>query len=70
MVSQDERHKIIVNEEGCEALLITSAQLGDEGTLGCIARNRSGETSTMVTIFHRHHHDQIFSPLYFIEAII
>ena len=48
-VSQDHRHKIIVNEqEGCHSLLITSAQLGDQGSLGCIASNRSGEASTMV----------------------
>ena len=49
-VTQDDRHKIIVNEDGCEALLITSAQLGDGGSVGCIARNRSGEASAMVII--------------------
>ena len=48
-VSQDERHKTIVNEQDCQALLITSAQLGDQGTVGCIATNRSGEASAMVT---------------------
>ena len=47
-VSQDQRHKMIVNEKDCHTLLITSAQLGDQGSVGCIARNRSGEASTMV----------------------
>merc|ERR1712050_343010 len=44
-VIQDERHKVVVNEQGCHALLVTSATLTDQGEIGCIARNRSGESS-------------------------
>ena len=47
-VGQDERHKVIVNEQGCHALLITSALLTDQGEIGCIARNRSGEAGFTV----------------------
>jgi hypothetical protein len=43
IITQDDRHKIIVNEQGFHALLITAAQLSDTCDIGCLARNRSGE---------------------------
>ena len=62
-VSQDSRHKVIVNEAGCYALLITGALPADSGPIGCVATNRSGEASFSVapttvcfllTAFDRH----------------
>ncbi len=40
---QGERIKIIVNEADCHTLLITKAELTDQGVIGCAAKNRSGE---------------------------
>jgi hypothetical protein len=45
---QDERHRIIVNESGCHAMLITSAKLEDAGTISCLAKNGSGEAAFQV----------------------
>ena len=42
--------KVIVNEQGCHALLVCAAEPGDTGEVGCIARNRSGETSFTVVV--------------------
>ena len=47
-VSQDTRHKVIVNEAGCYALLVTGALPVDSGPIGCVATNRSGEASFSV----------------------
>lgn len=47
-LTQDHRHKIIVNESGCNTLLITSVQLTDTGPITCTARNRSGEALAQV----------------------
>lgn len=47
-VSQDARHKVIVNEAGCHALLVTEVLPADSGTIGCVASNRSGEASFSV----------------------
>ena len=33
---QDDRHKIIVNESGCHALLLTKTVLNDSGTIACV----------------------------------
>ena len=59
-VSQDARHKVIVNEAGCHALLVTGTLPVDSGPIGCVATNRSGEASFSVfclllpTAFDRH----------------
>ena len=62
-VSQDARHKVIVNEAGCYALLVTGTLPADSGPIGCVATNRSGEASFSVapptvcfllTAFDRH----------------
>jgi hypothetical protein len=47
---QDERHRIIVNEAGCHALLLTSARLEDAGTISCLAKNGSGESAFQVIV--------------------
>ena len=62
-VTQDARHKVIVNEAGCYALLVTGTLPADSGPIGCVATNRSGEASFSVapptvcfllTAFDRH----------------
>jgi hypothetical protein len=45
---QDDRHRIIVNEAGCHALLMTSAKMEDAGTISCLAKNGSGEAAFQV----------------------
>ena len=45
---QDDRHRIIVNEQGYHALLITSAALTDNGIISCLARNSRGEAAFQV----------------------
>ena len=47
---QDERHRIIVNEAGCHALLITSSKLEDGGIISCLAKNGSGEAAFQVNL--------------------
>ena len=42
--------QVIVNEQGCHALLVCASVLEDSGEIGCIARNRSGETSFTVQL--------------------
>ncbi|XP_033606475.1 titin isoform X1 [Cryptotermes secundus] len=44
-VSDDATHKILVNESGNHALMITNVSRTDAGIVSCIARNKSGETS-------------------------
>jgi hypothetical protein len=42
---------VVVNEEGCHALVICPTLLEDAGEVGCIAQNRSGEASFTVIKF-------------------
>jgi titin len=42
-ILDDATHKILVNESGNHALMITSAQIFDSGVIQCIARNKGGE---------------------------
>ncbi|CAH1976506.1 unnamed protein product [Acanthoscelides obtectus] len=44
-VTDDHNHKILVNESGNHALMITSVSRNDSGVVTCVARNKSGETS-------------------------
>lgn len=56
-VSDDATHKILVNESGNHALMITNVSRSDAGIISCVARNKSGETSfqvifLFVCVFH------------------
>ncbi len=44
-ILDDSTHKILVNESGNHALMITSAQVYDSGLIQCVARNKGGEVS-------------------------
>ncbi|XP_031333998.1 titin-like [Photinus pyralis] len=44
-VTDDHNHKILVNESGNHALMITSVGRNDSGIVTCVATNKSGETS-------------------------
>lgn len=44
-VSDDATHKILVNESGNHALMITNVSRMDSGVVTCAARNKAGETS-------------------------
>lgn len=44
-IRDDYNHKILVNESGNHALMITNVSLNDSGVVTCIARNKSGESS-------------------------
>lgn len=44
-VSDDHSHKILVNESGNHALMITSVDRNDSGVVTCVARNKTGDTS-------------------------
>lgn len=44
-VVDDFNHKILVNESGNHALMITSAGRNDSGVVTCVAKNKTGETS-------------------------
>ena len=48
---QDDRHKVIVNEVGSHALLITKTILSDNGSIACVASNRSGEAAFQVCVY-------------------
>ena len=48
--SDDATHKILVNESGNHALMITNVSRSDAGVISCIARNKSGETSFQVIL--------------------
>ena len=50
-VSDDATHKILVNESGNHALMITNVSRSDAGVISCVARNKSGETSFQVILF-------------------
>lgn len=47
-VSDDSTHKILVNESGNHALMITNVSRNDHGVVTCVARNKAGETSFQV----------------------
>lgn len=44
-VTDDHTHKILVNESGNHALMITNVGRNDSGVVTCVARNKTGETS-------------------------
>lgn len=44
-VANDATHKILVNESGNNALMITNVNRSDSGIVTCVARNKAGETS-------------------------
>lgn len=44
-VSDDATHKILVNESGNHALMITNVSRIDSGIVTCVAKNKAGETS-------------------------
>lgn len=44
-IQDDFNHKILVNESGNHALMITNIEKHDCGVITCVARNKSGETS-------------------------
>lgn len=44
-IRDDYNHKILVNESGNHALMITNVDLSDSGVVTCVARNKSGEAS-------------------------
>lgn len=50
-VADDVTHKILVNESGNHALMITNVSRLDHGIVTCVARNKAGETSFQVSIF-------------------
>lgn len=47
---QDANHKVLINEEGVNSLLIPTARFGDSGIYSCVARNKAGEASFNVEI--------------------
>ena len=46
----DATHKILANESGNHALMITGAGLSDSGVIQCVARNKGGEASFQVRL--------------------
>lgn len=44
-VADDATHKILVNESGNHALMITNVNRFDSGVVTCVAKNKAGETS-------------------------
>ena len=51
-VANDATHKMLINEAGNNALMITGASQRDSGTVTCVARNKSGEVSHQVSAVH------------------
>lgn len=49
-VADDATHKILVNESGNHALMITNVSRFDHGIVTCMARNKAGETSFQVRV--------------------
>lgn len=47
---QDANHKVLINEEGVNSLLISVAHFSDSGIYSCVARNKAGEASFNVEI--------------------
>ncbi|KAJ9574747.1 hypothetical protein L9F63_008061, partial [Diploptera punctata] len=60
-VSDDATHKILVNESGNHALMITNVSRADAGVVSCIARNKSGETSFQCNL-HVIEKEQVVAP--------
>lgn len=48
-VSDDATHKILVNESGNHALMITNVGRLDNGVVTCVARNKAGEANFQVS---------------------
>lgn len=46
----DATHKLLVNEGGVHALMITSTSRTDAGTYTCVARNKSGDANFTVNL--------------------
>ena len=49
-VIDDATHKLLVNEGGVHALMITTTSRTDAGTYTCVARNKSGEATFNVNL--------------------
>lgn len=49
-ILDDATHKILVNESGNHALMITGAGLSDCGVIQCVGRNKGGESSFQVRL--------------------
>ena len=49
-VVDDDTHKILINESGNHALMITNVSKDDAGVVTCVARNKAGEASCQVRI--------------------
>lgn len=49
-IHDDATHKILVNESGNHALMITGAGLSDTGVIQCVGRNKGGEASFQVRL--------------------
>lgn len=49
-ILDDATHKILVNESGNHALMITGASVSDTGVIQCVARNKGGEASFQVRL--------------------
>jgi len=47
-IHDDATHKILVNESGNHALMITGASLSDSGVIRCVGRNKGGEAAFQV----------------------
>ena len=47
-IHDDATHKILVNESGNHALMITGASLSDSGIIRCVGRNKGGESAFQV----------------------
>lgn len=43
-LKDDATHKVLVNEQGSHSLMITSVSRMDQGSIVCVAKNKSGET--------------------------
>ncbi|GFS02464.1 titin, partial [Elysia marginata] len=49
-VHNDDNHKIVINEDGVNSLLLVSASRHDSGTYTCVAKNRGGEDTFTVNV--------------------
>ena len=47
-IVNDTTHKIMVNEAGSHALMITNATQRDSGVVTCVAKNKNGQTQFQV----------------------
>ncbi|GFY64285.1 titin [Trichonephila inaurata madagascariensis] len=60
-VVDDTTHKLLVNEGGVHALMITTTSRTDAGTYTCVAKNKSGEVSFNVNL-HVIEKEQVVAP--------